>query len=257
MITTFDKSEALQFVAGLDIPEREGGLLRADEAPDLGFDAAKQQALVVGSDVISFDTGVEAEFREAVSDSALLAQLAATKQLGLKPDPIAYFDAYFAILGKLGWVTQIRDTAEYKVKASGAKVHQAILDVVSAFIGNVPGALKLVKLTLESLQSMEEDSKQIRLFERNTQNANIGHFQFTTVHQDASGGLFAEVMAFALDAEEKITKVLFFDLRKSKSRLRRSLGTMSLNRPALSAVLPAIRAKVTPHIAANVDTIEI
>ena len=104
---------------------------------------------------------------------------------------------------------------------------------------------------------MDSESKQITLFQRDTQEAHIGRFQFTTVHQDATGGLLAEVMAFALDAEEKITKVLFFELKNSKSKLRRSLGTMSLNRTALAAVLPAVRAKVAPHLAANVEALEI
>lgn len=254
MTSDFDKDGALRFIAMLDVPEVHGF---AADAPDLGFDQAKQQALAVGSDVISFDQGVPAEFREAVSDSALLAQLAIDKRLGRNADPIDYFDAYFEILAKLGWVTQIWDKAEYELASSGATVHQAILDVIEAFLSGVPGALQLAKLTLNSLKSMDENSKQIRLFQRNTQDATIGRFQFTTVHQDATGGLIAEVMAFALNAEERFTKVLFFDLSKTKSKLRRKQGSMSLNRTALTTVLPAIRQKVEAHIAANVAAIEI
>lgn len=252
---TFDKQATLQFIAGLDIPER--GLMGAADPPDLGFDAAKKQALTVGSDVISFDEGVPAEFREAVSDSALLAQLAVEKKLGRGGDPIKYFDDYFAILAQLGWLTQIWDQAEYELTTKGATVHEAIIKVVEAFLGDIHGAAALVKLTLESLASMDEDSKQIRLFQRNSQNAEIGRFQFTMVHQDDTGGLLAEVMAFALNAEEKITKILFFDLTKAKSKLRRKQGTMSLNRTQLGAVLPAIRNKVSAHIAANVAAIDV
>ena len=254
MTTMFEKDAALRFIAGLDVPEAP---LFGAEAPDLGFDQAKQQALAVGSDVISFDQGVPAEFREAVSDSALLAQLAVSKKFGANPDPIKYFDAYFAILAELGWVTQVWDNAQYEITSKGATVHEAIIAVVQAFLKGAPGALDLVMLTLDSLKSMDENSKEIRLFQRNTQDAKIGRFQFTTVHQDANGGLFAEVMAFALDAEEKITKVLFFNLNKTKSKLRRKLGSMSLNRTALGAVRPAIRMKIEPHIAANVAAIEI
>ena len=227
------------------------------DAQTIDFDKARQQALLVGSDVVSFDTGVDAEFREAVSDTALIAQLAATKQLGPNPDPIAYFDAYFSIVGNLGWATQVRDTAEYKLATDGAQVHEAIINVVTAFLGNAPGAMALVELTLNSLKKMDQDSPFITLFQRNSKNAKLGRFQFTTVRPDPAGGLLAEVMAFALEAEEKITQVLFFKLQKGKSRMRRSLGSMSLNRVAMSALLPALRAKVAGHLVNNLAQLEI
>ena len=199
---------------------------------------------------------MEAEFREAVSDTALIAQLAAMKQLGSNPDPIAYFDAYFSIVGNLGWTTQVRDTAEYKLATDGAQVHEAIINVVTAFLGNAPGAMALVELTLNSLKKMDQNSPFITLFQRNSQNAQLGRFQFTTVRSTA-GGLLAEVMAFALEAKEKITQVLFFKLQKGKSRMRRSLGSMSLNRVAMSALLPALRAKVAGHLVNNLSQLEI
>jgi hypothetical protein len=249
---TFNFDNASQYLARVDLPQAQLGA----EAPDIAFETAQKQALLVGSDVLSFDQGVEAEFREAVSDSSLLAQLAATKQLGDSADPIAYFDYYFSVLGNLGWATQVRDTAEYKIDVDGAEVHKAIIDVVTAFVGNVPGAAALVVLTLNSLKSMNKDSPLITIFHQNSQHANIGRFQFTTVHQ-SQAGLLAEVMAFALNAEERITQILFFKLKRGRSRMRRSLGSMSLNRNALTALRPALRAKVANHLAGKIGSIEI
>jgi hypothetical protein len=255
MDNLFSIDNASQFLKQVALPAAPStfGL----EEPKIDFEQAKQQALLVGSDVLSFDSGVEAEFREAVSDTALIAQLAATKQLGQNPDPIAYFDAYFSIVGNLGWATQIRDTAEYRLTTDGAQVHEAIISVVTAFLGNAPGAVALVELTLNSLKKMDQGSPFITLFQRNSQNAQLGRFQFTTVRQDPTGGLLAEVMAFALEAEDKITQVLFFKLRQGKSRMRRSLGSMSLNRTAMTALLPALRAKVAGHLAGNLAQLEI
>ena len=255
MTIGFDLNSARQFVARADLGPVPLGL--TSETPDLVFDKAKQEAVVVGSQVLSFDTGVEATFREAVSDSALLAQLAANRITDAGKDPIAWFDAYFAVLGNIGWAIQARDTATYEIKNDGMEVHQAILDVISAFIGSAPGAAALVKLTLESLKSMDADSPLITLFDRESQHADIGRFQFTTVRQDPDGGLFAEAMAFALHAEKTITQILFFKLKKGKSTLRRSLGTISLNRDALTALKPAIRAKVQAHMAGFVAALDI
>ena len=252
MDNLFNLDGAKQLVARIQLPQT----FAEAEPPEIDFDTARKQAMLVGSDVLSFDQGVEAEFREAVSDTALLAQLAATHQLGSNPDPIAYFDAYFGIVGSLGWATQVRDTAEYNMETQGADVHKAIIDVATAFLGNIPGAAALVVLTLQSLQKMDQDSPLIKLFGRNIQDSKMGHFQFTTVHQDA-GGLFAEVMAFAITAREVITQVLFFHLKKGESTMRRSLGRMSLNRTALSAMQSIIRAKIESHLADNVAKLDI
>lgn len=255
MDNLFSIDNASRFLKQVPLPAAPS--LLGLEEPKIDFEQAKQQALLVGSDVLSFDAGVEAEFREAVSDTALIAQLAATKQLGPNADPIAYFDAYFSIVGNLGWATQIRDTAEYKLTTDGAQVHEAIINVVTAFLGNAPGAVALVALTLNSLKKMDQGSPFITLFQRNSQNAQLGRFQFTTIRPDPTGGLLAEVMAFALEAEDKITQVLFFKLRQGKSRMRRSLGSMSLNRPAMTALLPALRAKVAGHLTNNLAQLEI
>lgn len=254
MTIAIDLDASRQFIARLDVRE---GKLGAKEPPDLGFDTARQQAVIVGSAVLSFDVGVESEFRTAVSDSALLAQLAATKSLGNNADPIAWFDAYFAVLGNIGWAIQARDTATYDIKADGVEVHEAIIEVITAFVGNVPGAAQLVTLALGSLQKMNEGSPLITIFEKNSQHATIGRFQFTTVRQDAAGGLLAEAMAFALNAERTIIQILFFKLSKSKQTLRRSLGTVSLNREALIKLQPAVRQKVQAHMADFVATLEI
>lgn len=254
MTIPFNLDSARQFVARA-LPDAP--LLGAAEPPDLGFDKAKEQAVLVGSAVLSFDVGVESSFREAISDSALLAQLVANKTTDAGTDPIAWFDAYFAVLGNIGWAIQARDTATYDIKTDGMEVHEAILDVITAFIGPVPGAAALVKLALESLKKMDANSPLITLFEKESQHATIGRFQFTTVRQDEHGGLLAEAMAFALNAERTITQILFFKLSKSKQTLRRSLGTISLNREALVKLQPLIRQKVQAHMIDFVQSIKL
>lgn len=254
MTIEFDIDKARSFVARQDIPVSNAGM--GLETPVIDFDTAKKQALVVGSDVISFDTGVESEFRQAISDSALLAQLVANRNAD-SSDPIAWFDAYFGVLGNIGWVTQTRDTATYQIKVDGVEVHEAILEVVSAFIGSVPGALALVKLSLDSLKAMNKDSPLITLFNKESQRAKIGRFQFTIVRPDDQGGLLAEAMAFALNAEKSITQILFFKLHKTKATLRRSLGTVSLNRSALTALQPVVRRKVESYLSSYVAALDL
>lgn len=252
MNVAFDLDRARSFVARQDIPP----LLGAAAPPDIDFDAVRRQALLVGSNVVSFDAGVEAEFRAAIADSALLAQLVASRNAD-SGNPIAWFDSYFSTLGSLGWVTQLRDIADYRLKVDGMEVHEAILDVVSAFLGPVPGALALVRLSLDSLRKMDEGSPLITLFSRESQHATAGRFQFTTVRDEGDGGLFAEAMAFALYARKDITRILFFRLGSTSATMQRSLGRVSLNRAALGALRPLLRRKVETYLAQQVASLDL
>jgi hypothetical protein len=246
-----DAVERRLFLRNLDFGHVTALPLAANgaEPTDVVFTKAQEQAVVVGSDIVSFTQPVEAEFREAISDSALVAQLAANAKFDAKLDPMGWFDTYFAVLGGLGWVTQVRDTAEYKIKSDGLQVHQAITDVIVAFLGPIPGAAKLIKLALDSLHSMDQSSPLITLFNRESQHATVGRFQFTLVRRSADDAntLLADAMCFAIEAEKTITQILFFKLSKKKARLRRSLGTVSIGQDALQQLRPLLKQKVKDY----------
>lgn len=253
----FDTNKARAFVARIDLPDAPVMLDAPASTSDIIFDQAKQQAVLVGSGIVSFDSGVEESFRQAASDCALLAQLFANKNNHDDSDPIAWFDSYFGVLGNIGWVTQARDTATYQIKSDGVEVHQAIIEVITALLGPNVAAVKLVELTLKSLQSMNKDSPLITIFSRESQRANIGRVQFTTIRNDAQQGLLAETMAFGLSATESVMQILFFKLHQNRATLKRSLGTLSLNRPAIEALAPTIRNKVLPFMTKFVAELDI
>ncbi|HEX8401994.1 MAG TPA: hypothetical protein VF628_09850 [Allosphingosinicella sp.] len=228
-----------------DLPSAEAF---ATDAPGGGgmpvFDVAKQQALVVGSDVVSFTRGVEAEFRQAIADSSLFAQLVAMKKVGADADPMAFFDAYFATLLGLGWMVQKRDTAEFSYKGTGFDVHEAVIGVITAFLAPIAGAGAAVLTVLKGLKEMDKSRPFIKLFEKQSRRAKMGRFQFTLIHKDPDHGLSAEIMAFALNADEVVTQVLFFRLKKGQTQLRRSLGSLSIDTEALSDLRPNLAGKV-------------
>lgn len=208
------------------------------------FDEARRQALVVGSDVVSFTVGVEADFRKAIADSSLFAQLAASQKVGPDAEPMAFFDAYFAVLIGLGWMVQKRETAEFTYKGMGFDVHEAVIGVITAFLAPIAGAGAAAVAVLRGLHQMDADKPFIKLFDKQSRRANIGRFQFTYVHQDPDHGLSAEIMAFALDAKETVTQVLFFRLKKGDTHLRRSLATLSIDTEALAELRPNLAGKV-------------
>lgn len=236
---------ARTLIQGAELPALERF---AADAPAGGgmpeFDQAKEQALVVGSDVVSFTIGVEADFRQAIADSSLFAQLVATQKVGADANPMAFFDTYFSTLLGLGWIVQKRETAEFTYKGTGFDVHEAVIGVVTAFLSPIAGAAAAVLVVLKGLHEMAADKPFITLFNKQSRHGKIGRFQFTYVHNDPDHGLSAEIMAFALDANETLTQVLFFKLTKGKTRLQRSLGTLSIDTQALSDIRPNLAAKV-------------
>src|ERR1035441_6233368 len=89
----FDIGQAKTFVKSVDLAGTPRGILSqgaATEASEV-FDKAKTQAQVVGSGVFSFAQGVTSEVREAISDSALLAQLVANKKVKAEQAPLDWF----------------------------------------------------------------------------------------------------------------------------------------------------------------------
>jgi hypothetical protein len=208
------------------------------------LDAAKDQAAVVGSDVISFVSGVTAERRAAIIDSSLLAQLAAKERIGDPTRIYDWYDVYFDVLTNIGWVVQDRSFAQYHEQHANFDAHRAILAVATALMGAAPAALALVTTTLDALQSMDADSPWLTIFNREGQSARTARFQISLAEQDPSGQFFVTLMAFGLEAKSTITQVLFFRSRASEATLRHYSGRVTINTEVLDGVHDAIKAKL-------------
>lgn len=208
------------------------------------FDINKDQALVVGADVVSFTIGVEPDFRQALADSSLFAQLVALRKVGANADPMVFFDAYFQTLLGLGWIVQQRDTGQISNDGAGLDVHQAIIGTITAFLSPIAGAAAAVIAVLDGLHQMNKDAPFITLFNKQSTHEHLGRFQLTYVHNDAAMGLVADVMAFALDADSRITQILFFKITSSKVKLSRSNAKLSIDTNALQEIRPNLAAKV-------------
>ncbi|HWT38999.1 MAG TPA: hypothetical protein VN289_22120, partial [Paraburkholderia sp.] len=97
-------AQATAFVNDAELPaprrSRGGGTDTANPPPD--FDVTKDQAVVAGSGVVSFKSGIPAARRQAVADSLLLAQLI-LKNKGVSPDDTQnWYHGYGSVLANLG-----------------------------------------------------------------------------------------------------------------------------------------------------------
>jgi len=236
-------ASARRFVETAELPP---AYRRLDVGPaaTVALDTAKNQAAVVGSEVVSFVSGVTAERRAAIIDSSLLAQMVARRRVGDPNRIYDWYDAYFDVLTNIGWVVQDRSFAEYHERHANFEAYQAILAVATALMGAAPTALALVTTTLDALQSMDASSPWIAIFNRESRAARTARFQISLAEQDPSGQFFVTLMAFGLEARSTITHVLFFRSKASEAMLRHYSGRVTINTDVLDGVHGAIKAKL-------------
>ncbi|MGE3874950.1 MAG: hypothetical protein AB7F74_18520 [Parvibaculaceae bacterium] len=236
-----DAATALEYVSKVKLPPSSG--LEATVA-DFDFKKAKDQALVVGSDVVSFVRGVTEERRNDIVNSSLLAQLVATKKVGKGGDVFDWYDEYFDVLGNIGWVVQAREFAKHKETATNLDAHKAILTVATALLGPGATALTVVKSTLDALKAMGEDSPFITLFNRESQHAKTARFQISLAEEEANGRFMVSLMAFALKAKANLTQVLFFRFKKSDVTIKHASGKVTINTEVLASVREPLKQKL-------------
>lgn len=224
------------------------------------FDTVKEQAAVVGSDVIAFVKGLSTAQRQDLVNASLLAQLVATKQF---PEPtslddvLQWYDTYFDVLSNIGFVIQDKGFAEYEEQSASFEAHEAILDVAAVVLAGSPGALAIVRKTLESLKKMSADSPWITIFNRESRSATTARFQVSLAEPGEDDGLLVTIVAFGVDAKATMTQVLFFKFKKNQAVLRHHSGKVTINTDVLRGVRDEIAAKLRAHTSEFVAGLDI
>jgi hypothetical protein len=238
-----DLASASEFVRAVELPvARSSDALSAEEA----LQAGKTNATVVGSDVISFTSEVKPAMRQAIIDSALLAQLAATRKVADETKIYDWYDAYFDTLKNVGWLVQEHGFAEFTETASDIEAHQMVLDIAAGLLGPGSTALTLVRTALDSLVRAQENEPFFVIFNRETRHAESARFQVSVAEGDTTGHLIT-LMAFGMKASSTLTHVLFVKVRSSEVEIKHQSGKASINAEVLQAVHPLIQSRILAH----------
>jgi hypothetical protein len=253
----FDTIRATEFVKTIDLSGTPHSIVRREAAVDAGevFDKAKAQAQVVGSGVFSFAEGVNAEVREAISDSALLAQLVANQQASADEDPLAWFAAYSGVLQNVGWTLQESGWNDYSTKGTAVEVNEKIVEVMTAALGPSTAALTIITATINALKAMKSDSPWITIFSRESQKAKMARFQIGLVEKQETSDVFVSLLACLIEAHNNITQVLFFKFKNAGATFRANSAKVSINRAALTDLTPTIRSKIRAYQADYLSTV--
>jgi hypothetical protein len=253
-----DSSKAIDFINQIDLPEEPSfSIERADGSTAAPTYEPKDQAVAIGSQIAEFSQLVPVELRPAISNSFLLAQLAANKELTKTGgDSLSWYAKYNEVLSNVGWV--VEGSAKNMREVSGAKlhVHEEILAVVAVALGPAVAAASVITAALKGLSKMSEGSAWITLFERESQRARANQFQISYV--DATdGNPSIKLDGFELDAARSVTQVLFFKFGKEKATFRHYTSKLSLNMDVFKAIQKAVEQKVGSHVSGYVASIDI
>lgn len=255
--TVFDTSRTQEFVKSIDISGSPRGILFQDLTTETGevFDKAKSQAQVVGAGVFCFAHGVAPEIREAISDSALLAQLVANKKLSARDRPLDWFAAYTDVLQNIGWTLQQSGWYDYTAKGTAVEVREKILEIMTVSLGLSPAALAIISATINALNAMTSESPWITIFNRESKKGKMARFEIGLVEQEQSSNIFVSLLGCLIEAKTEITQVLAFKLKDAGAIFRANSGKVSINGAVLTELSPSIRSKIRAYQADYLSTV--
>ena len=238
-----------------------GGAGGSDGGIDGGFvpQTDKDQATVVGSNIIGFAQGVTAEDRSTIAQSSLLAQLATNKAVGTLQTPSdlgKWYDNYLKVVGNTGWVLQGQNVETYTSGASDAEINEAIEGVAEAFLGPAATTLVLLKATLGALQKVS-NGPWLTLYSNSSQQATMACFSTTLASIDPDATLILKCMGFGLTKYDNTTQVLFFKWRSQKAVLTDLQATFSVDRATSAAVKDAVAAKIAAYESDYIKSIDL
>ncbi len=252
-------SRARNFVADAELPEAPVRLRSitpdAAAAATAALQVGKEQAAVVGAEIVTFMPGVDSPWRQDLVNSSMLAQLVAKKRVPEATRLFDWYDAYFDTLTHIGWAVQDKSFAVYDERSANFQAHEAILKVAGALLGPATASLALVSTALEALKSMDESSPWITLFNRESQKASTARFQISVADQSASGELSVALMAFGLEASTTLTQVLFFKSLSTQATLRHCSARVGVDADVLLGVRDALKVKLVAHASDWVKTL--
>lgn len=216
-----------------------------------------QQGAVVDSNVVTFPVDTPLTVRNAVGNWLLFAQRAATAQVPDKEQTEAWADAYLGVLLATGWAERESASAWTEEGAFGSKVYEKVLQLATVVLGPVPTALAIVTAALTSLQSMNEDSPWITLFDRRGKSATAVGFQIANCEAGVEGGAALRAVDFRVHAAQSMTQVLFFKFTSREARMFKRGVVLELTEHALRTYGPKIEERVADITLANIAAFDL
>lgn len=198
-----------------------------------------------------------ADVRGAISDSILLAQLAANHAAAEAQDVFRWYDKYVEVLQNVGWQLRDIDFQAQSMRQQNADVHQSIIQVVTALLGPQAAAASIVLSVLNGLQQIDTSAPWITLFEQESQHTRGAKFQVSYVDADSHGEPEITLACFGIQADQMITQILFFKFANQSAEVKKASGKMAISMQRLNSAKGVIADRVRPFVSDFIKNVEI
>lgn len=257
LIKTVTLSPINPATPGFDRRDDDAGAQSAGEDPwkNLREVSDEQKAVINGSNLISFVSGLGMADKSDVIDSTQFASRAADAKFNRTSQIRQWYEFYVDVLTKLGWVTEgfafkRSDHAEGTLKLS----QEAIGIIAAVATGN---QLAILKSTLDALKNMAGDSRQIQLFDFNVSVATGGNFQIGAAEASSNGAIAMATGAFYYRSNDSRKNVLFFGWGSNEIEMWASAQKMTLDPTFYASLRDPVRKRLGTTSAALVAGIPI
>ncbi len=237
-------AEATEFVRSLELPALTSGRAGTGGEQDESLPAVPESgtaAGVVRASIVSFVADVSAQHRSDVLNSALLAQLAASKLYDRESQQTAWYDFYREVLTNLGWVGQAASFRKYQASGDEFTLAEAALKVIGDIV-SLDG-LRVLQSAIAALEALPEKDGRVVLFDRSVQRTGGGDFELVACSSE-DGAVAMKAGEFRFSTTQRATRILSFAFSSSAVDVHTASQTMTLNPDVFATVRRDISEKL-------------
>lgn len=240
----------VSFVKEVQIPSRDdlAGLLdRLKNAPDasetgLRLLSSEESAQVNGGSLTSFTQNLSGQNKSDVKNSTLFAQLAADYAFSRYTAPMDWYMKYTEVLGTIGWNQPAFVFDTYKTDGTTVRLDKAVLGILAAIATG--DELAVVAATMEGLESLGDDSKQMLIWDSNSNSGSNGNFQIFPVDTTPNGDVVMILDGMQFNASSSQYRFLWWTWETNSITIRRAANKFVLNED----VYQKVRAQVIDRL---------
>jgi hypothetical protein len=247
-------NQVKDFIAQLELAEADPGMKQVFRPEAVAFQDDTSGAAVDAGSLVSFVSGLTAQHKSDVLNSALLAQLAANKKFERFKQTRQWYEFYTSVLANVGWVVPTFVYREYSPSGDIFIVSDAVIQILSAIATG--DEMDILRTSLESLKDNPNNEGPLTLFENQSFPENLGNCQIFPVGEDDGQVVMAQA-ALEFRAEEHRSRFLWFTWKRVTVKLFQSSQKNILNEDIYGQVRETIIKKLGDNAKQFVHDIEI
>ncbi|AHE51900.1 hypothetical protein [Sphingomonas sanxanigenens] len=215
----------------------------------------EKSAQVNAGSLTSFTENLSGQNKADVQNSTLLAQLASDKKFDRNTQPMDWYSHYTYILGGIGWNQPAFAFDSYTSGGTTVKLDEAVLGILAAIA--TANEIAMIAETMEGLRGLSDDSKQMLIWDSNSNSGNNGNFQIFPVDRLANDDVVMILDGMQFNATSSHYRFLWWTWDSTSIQIQRAANKFVLNESVYSRVRQAIVDKLGDRAEQLVAEIEI